>query len=82
MTDMKPHLATFKTIIRRGQDGYFVASVASLPGCHTQAKTYEELRRRIREAILLCLEVSKNNQRYSRTPEPTFLGIEEIAVTA
>ena len=79
MTDMKPHLATFKTIIRRGQDGYFVASVASLPGCHTQAKTYEELRR---EAILLCLEVSRNNQRYSRTPEPTFLGIEEIAVTA
>jgi len=79
---MKPHPVAFKTIIRRGQDGYFVASVPSLSGCHTQAKTYEELRERIQEAIQLCLEVAGTDQRYRRMPEPTFLGIEDITVRA
>jgi predicted RNase H-like HicB family nuclease len=47
----------FNVIIERDLDGYFVASVPSLPGCHTQAKSLDELMERIREAIFLCLEV-------------------------
>ncbi len=46
----------FNVIIERDADGYFVASVPNLPGCHTQAKTLDELVERIREAIELCLE--------------------------
>ncbi|MFQ6129848.1 MAG: type II toxin-antitoxin system HicB family antitoxin, partial [Candidatus Hadarchaeaceae archaeon] len=41
----------------RDEDGYYVASVPELPGCHTQAKTLDKLRRRIEEAIKLYLEV-------------------------
>jgi predicted RNase H-like HicB family nuclease len=45
----------FNVIIERDLDGYFVASVPNLPGCHTQAKSLDELIERIKEAIILCL---------------------------
>ena len=34
-----------------GEDGYVVASVPALPGCHSQGRTIEEARRNIREAM-------------------------------
>ncbi|MBI2121497.1 MAG: type II toxin-antitoxin system HicB family antitoxin [Candidatus Sungbacteria bacterium] len=74
------HSYTFKTIIRRGQDGYWIASVPALPGCHTQAKTYEELRKRIKEAIGLCLEAAKEDHSYRLTSQPVFIGMEDVAV--
>ncbi|NEO51070.1 MAG: type II toxin-antitoxin system HicB family antitoxin, partial [Moorea sp. SIO4A3] len=46
----------FNVIIEQDADGYFVASVPTLKGCHTQAKSLDELMERIREAIALCLE--------------------------
>ena len=47
----------FSVIIERDQEGYYVASVPAIRGCHTQAKSLDELVTRIREAIELCLEV-------------------------
>ncbi len=49
----------FSVIIERDQDGYFVASVPALRGCHTQAKSLDKLMQRIKEAIALCLEVEE-----------------------
>lgn len=49
----------FKIVVEKDEDGIFVASVPALPGCYTQGKTYEEVSERIREAILLNLEVQK-----------------------
>ncbi len=46
----------FNVVIERDEDGFYVASVPALPGCHTQARTLEELDGRIAEAIELCLE--------------------------
>ena len=46
----------FAVIVERDEDGYYVASVPELPGCHTQAKTLDELIKRIREAIEAYLE--------------------------
>ena len=46
----------FAVVIERDEDGYYVASMPALPGCHTQAKTLDELTDRIREAAELCLE--------------------------
>lgn len=78
-------IQNYKVIIERGEDGYFVAQVPALPGCVTQAKTYEKLRERAREAIELCLEVIATNKKYGRKQkllarQPTFIGVEEIAV--
>lgn len=47
----------FHVIIERDSEGYYVASVPVLHGCHTQAKSLDEVMERIREAIELCLEV-------------------------
>lgn len=46
----------FSVIIERDSEGYYVASVPGLKGCHTQAQSLDNLMERIREAIELCLE--------------------------
>ena len=47
----------FDVVIERDSEGYYVASVPALPGCHTQARSLDELSERIKEAIELYLEV-------------------------
>lgn len=47
----------FSVVIERDSEGFYVASVPELKGCHTQARSLDELMERIREAIELCLEV-------------------------
>ncbi|MEW6606837.1 MAG: type II toxin-antitoxin system HicB family antitoxin [bacterium] len=47
----------FNVVIELDSEGYYVASVPELRGCHTQAKSLDTLMKRIREAIELCLEV-------------------------
>jgi len=65
----------FNVVIEQDEDGYFVASVPALRGCHTQAKSLDVLMKRIREAIELCLEVEEpvSNQ---------FIGVQRVAVSA
>jgi predicted RNase H-like HicB family nuclease len=66
----------FDVIIERDEEGYFVASVPALPGCHTQAKSLDVLMERIREAIELCLEID------GMPPEPLdFVGVQRVTVT-
>ena len=48
----------FNVIIEKDAEGYFVATVPELHGCHTQAKSLDKLMRRLREAIALYMEVS------------------------
>jgi len=43
--------------VETGNDGYYVGDVPKLPGCHTQARTIAELKRRMKEVIALCLDV-------------------------
>lgn len=45
----------FKVLIEQDEDGIYVASVPELPGCYTQGKTVEEVRKRIKEVIALVL---------------------------
>lgn len=75
----------FKVIIEQDEDGYFIASVPALPGCYTQAKNLKDLRKRIKEAIELCLEVAKKNPQYKKrvqqfASEPIFVGLENVRV--
>ena len=66
----------FSVIIEQDEDGYFVATVPSLRGCHTQAKSLDVLMKRMREAIELCLEVEGGTKK--RRGE--FVGVQRIAV--
>jgi len=45
-----------KVVVKRGEDGYFVANCPSLKSCWSQGKTREEALENIREAIALFLE--------------------------
>jgi predicted RNase H-like HicB family nuclease len=67
----------FDVVIERDEDGYYVASVPQIPGCHTQARSLDEVMQRIREATELCLEVEG-------TPEQNleFVGIQRITIAA
>jgi predicted RNase H-like HicB family nuclease len=62
-------------IVEKDEDGFFVATVPELPGCHTQARTLDKLMIRIREAIELCLEVQGQD-----TPRNEFVGIQRVSV--
>jgi predicted RNase H-like HicB family nuclease len=64
----------FNVVIEKDEDGYYIASVPSLPGCHTQAKTLDELMKRIKEAIELYLEVEKEAADF----ETEFVGVQVI----
>ncbi len=67
----------FNVVIEKDTEGYLVASVPDLPGCHTQAKSLDKLLERVKEAIELCLE------EYDLVDEPSeFMGIQKVAVEA
>jgi len=46
----------FTVVIERDEEGYYVASVPALGGCHTQAKTVDTLMKRVREVIEVYIE--------------------------
>ena len=67
----------FDMVVEKDSAGTFVASVPVLPGCHTQAKSLDDLMERIRESIELCLEAQEE------IPEPLdFVGVQRISVAA
>ncbi|MEA1998163.1 MAG: type II toxin-antitoxin system HicB family antitoxin, partial [Euryarchaeota archaeon] len=45
----------FKIKIEEDEDGWYVATVPALPGCISQGKTEEEVKKNIAEAIELHL---------------------------
>ena len=47
----------FIVVIEKDEEGYLVGSVPALKGCHTQARSMDQLLERMKEAIQLCLEV-------------------------
>ena len=64
----------FPVIIEKDEDGMLIATCPTFRGCHTQAKTLPTLLKRIKEAILLCLEVEKE------IPRLKFVGLQEVEV--
>ena len=65
----------FPIVVERDEDGWLVATVQSLKGCHTQAKDFNTLQKRIVEAIRLCLSVEGRKN----VPQTEFVGVFEIA---
>lgn len=65
----------FDVVIEKDEDGFYVASVPALPGCHTQAKSLDQLMVRIREAAELCLEVEGKPSAVRQ-----FIGVQRMAI--
>lgn len=68
-------MKTFNVIIEQDTEGFYVASVPELKGCHTQAKSMDILLERIKEAITLCMEVQEI------TMSTEFIGFQRISVS-
>jgi predicted RNase H-like HicB family nuclease len=66
---------TYHIIIEQGHDGYLISSVIELPGCHTQARSYDELTERTREAIILYTEENKQIRPLSK-----FISLHQLSV--
>jgi predicted RNase H-like HicB family nuclease len=64
----------FTVSVERDEEGYCVASVPELRGCHTQARSLDKLITRVREAIALRLEVEDERG----TSE--FVGVHRVAI--
>jgi predicted RNase H-like HicB family nuclease len=67
---------TFNVVIEKDATGYFVGVVPELPGCHSQARSLDELNRRMKEAIELYLAVQK-----PASVKLNFVGIQQIEVS-
>lgn len=65
----------FTVLLERDEDGYYVASVPELPGCHAQPRSLDELEQRIREAVTLYFEAEGEV-----APGLEFVGLQRIEV--
>ena len=77
-----PPVREFTVIVERDAEGWYVGSVPALPGCHTQAKSRDELTVQVREAIALCLEERADQATDETTDAAEFVGVQRIAVAA
>jgi len=71
---MSKRLDPFTVLVEQDEQGYFVATVPELRGCHTQAKSLDVLMRRVTEAINLCLADGP------RPPRRTFVAVQQVQV--
>ncbi|RKX40542.1 MAG: type II toxin-antitoxin system HicB family antitoxin [Thermotogae bacterium] len=65
----------FTVLIERDEDGWLIGSVIELPGCYTQAKTLDELMKRIKEAIEVYLDVQEIPQE-----KIEFVGVQKVKI--
>ncbi|MDD5649550.1 MAG: type II toxin-antitoxin system HicB family antitoxin [Candidatus Nanoarchaeia archaeon] len=64
----------FNLIIEKDEEGWYVSDVVELPGCHTQAKSVDQLIERTKEAVQAYLKTEKSKI------EEKFIGIQQIEV--
>ena len=66
----------YTILIEKDEDGYYVGSIPALPGCHSQARSVDQLMERMEEAIALWLDVEQDTD-----PSPLeWVGIQRLAV--
>ena len=66
----------YTVLIEKDEDGWLVSEVVELPGCHTQAKTMDQLLERTKEAIRAYLQDEKESIDFTQQ----FVGVQQIEV--
>ncbi|MFZ2603552.1 MAG: type II toxin-antitoxin system HicB family antitoxin [Candidatus Omnitrophota bacterium] len=72
---MEKEILDFTVLIEQDEDGIYIAKVPEIDGCYTQGKSVEEVLKRIKEAIEVCLEGDKEDI----TPLK-FIGIQRVQI--
>ncbi|MDP3734120.1 MAG: type II toxin-antitoxin system HicB family antitoxin [Nanoarchaeota archaeon] len=63
-------------LIEKDEEGWLVSEVVELPGCHTQAKTMDQLIERTKEAIQAYL----GEKGYTPEIVQEFIGVQTVRV--
>jgi len=64
----------YTVYIEQDEDGVFIGSVPSVPGCYAQGNTIDELLQNLKDVVALCARnVSSDEQN-------TFVGVQNIEV--
>ncbi len=66
----------YTVLIEKDEEGWLVSEVIELPGCHTQAKSMDQLIERTKEAIHAYLE----DDDYSPEIVQEFVGVQTVEV--
>jgi predicted RNase H-like HicB family nuclease len=66
----------YTLIIERDEEGWLVSEVVELSGCHTQAKTMDQLLERTKEAIQAYLQEEKPSSEMVYE----FVGVQHVEV--
>ena len=64
-------MKSYRVTYERDQAGWWVASVRGVRGCHTQGRTVDEARRRIREALKLFADDARTAEIVDEVKLPT-----------
>lgn len=67
----------FDVVVERDSEGYYVASVPALHGCHTQARSLDILMERVQEVVSVCME-----EQGTPTESLEFIGVQRIRVAS
>ncbi len=73
---MRVNSLKYNEVIERDDDGLYIANIPELPGCHTQARTIDEVMKRIKEAAELYIETTG-----VKSSESEFVGIQILEVS-
>ncbi len=73
-------LFRFQVIIEQDEDGWYVADVPALQGCHTQGKTFEEALENVREVIAMCIAELRERGEPISARYPEVVGIKNIEI--
>ncbi|MBI2107786.1 type II toxin-antitoxin system HicB family antitoxin [Candidatus Woesearchaeota archaeon] len=65
----------YTIIIEKDEEGWLVSEVVELPGCHTQAKTMDQLLERTKEAIKAYIKSEEEPEICEQ-----FVGVQQIEV--
>lgn len=65
----------YTIIIERDEDGWLVSEVVGLPGCHTQARSIDQLITRTKEAIRAYLGSGEEPD-----VREDFIGVQQVEV--
>ena len=67
----------FAVYIEQDEDGMYIGSIPSIPGCHAEGKTQIEMLEDLSEVIKLCLRNIKKKD----LPKNKFIGIQNLDLT-
>lgn len=66
----------FTAYIEQDEDGVFIGTIPSIPSCHAQGQTEQEMLKNLKEVLTLCL---RNTDRES-LEKTKFIGIHNVEV--